>query len=86
MTKKNTVNVLKISTHCFLFLQNGYKYSCSPRTYVVEVVHEHLYIALMDSLRQQFYPRMRQAAETEKSLTAIERVILVPCVRMVYHR
>ena len=44
----------------FLFLQNAYKCSCSPRTYVVEVVPKHLYIAMMDSLRQQFYPRMRQ--------------------------
>ena len=70
----------------FFFLQNAYKSSCSPRTYVVEVVPEHLYMAMMDSLRQQFYPRMRQAAETEKSLTAIERDIFVPCVRMVYHR
>ena len=41
---KNTVNVLKISTHFFffLFLQNAYKCSCSPRAYVVDVVPEHL--------------------------------------------
>ena len=38
--KKNTLNALKISTHVFLFLQNAYKGSCSPRTYVVEVVPE----------------------------------------------
>ena len=41
--QNNTVNVLKISTHCFLFLQNAYKCSFNPRTYVVEVVPEHLY-------------------------------------------
>ena len=64
--KKNTVNVLKISIHCFLFLQNAYTCSCSPRTYVVEVVTEHLYIAMMDSLRQQFYPRMRQTGRDRK--------------------
>ena len=48
--------------------------------------HEAAHIAMMDSLRQHFYPRMSQLAETEKSLTAIERDILVPCVGMVYHR
>ena len=58
--------VLKIPRHCFLFLQNAYKCSCSPRTYVVEVVPEHLYIAMMDSLRQQFFPRMRQAGRDRK--------------------
>ena len=40
-----TVNVLKIWTQCFLFLQNASKCSCSPKTYIVEVVHEHLYIS-----------------------------------------
>ena len=45
--------------------------------------HEAAHIAMMDSLRQQFYPRIDKQAETEKSLTAIERDILVPCVRMV---
>ena len=58
--KKNTLNTL------FLFLQNAYECSCSPRTYVVEVVPEHLYIAMMDSLRQQFYPKMRQAGRDRK--------------------
>ena len=46
MTKKrekNTVNVLKIWTQCVLFLQNAYKCSCSKRTYVVEVIPEHVY-------------------------------------------
>ena len=56
----------------FLFLQNAYKCSCSPRPYAVELVPEHLYIAMIG----QF--------ETAKSLTAIESDILVPCVRMVY--
>ena len=67
--KKNTLNVLKISTHCFfvvVFLQNAYKSSCSPKTYVVEVVSEHLNIEMMDNLRQQFYPRMRQAGPDKK--------------------
>ena len=50
----NTVNVLKFSTHrflfvclfvCLFFLQNVSKCSCSPRTYVVEVVPEHLYMS-----------------------------------------
>ena len=60
MTKKT------ISTHCFLFLQNAYKCTCSPRIYVVKVVPEHLYIAMMDSLRLQFYPRMRLAGRDRK--------------------
>ena len=66
--KKNPVNVLKISTRCFfLFLQNAYKCNCSRRTYVVDVVLEHLFIAIMDSLRRrQFYPRMRQAGRDKK--------------------
>ena len=33
---------------------------------------------MIDSLRRPFYPGMRQA---ERSQTAIERDILVPCVR-----
>ena len=48
--------------------------------------HEAAHKAMMDSFRQQFYPRMRQAGRDRKSLTAIERDILVPCVRLVYHR
>ena len=76
--KKNTVNVLKISTHSFLFLQNTYKYSCSPRTNVEEIVLGHLYKAMVDSLRQQLTSRPRR----KKSLTAIDRDILVPCVRI----
>ena len=39
---------------------------------VVKVVLEVLYIAMIDSLRQQFYPRMRQADQDRK----IERDIL----------
>ena len=105
MTNKNiTVNVLKISTHCFLFLQNAYKCSYRPITYDVEVVPEHVYmsrlmtkqtndcppshdsdlslrwapmpfswfcheaahIAMMGSLRQHFYPRMRKAGRDRK--------------------
>ena len=63
MTKqKNTVNVLKISAYCFLFLKDAYKCSCSPITKVIGIVPEHLYTAMTGSLRQQFYPRMRQAA------------------------
>ena len=62
---KNTVNVPKIWTP-FLFLQNAYKCSCSPRTYVVKVVPEALCIAMIDSLRQQFYPRTRQAGRDRK--------------------
>ena len=33
---------------------------------VVKVVSEVLYIAMIDSLRQQFYPRMRQAGRERK--------------------
>ena len=33
---------------------------------VVKVVPEVLYIALIDSFRQQFYPRMRQAGRERK--------------------
>ena len=33
---------------------------------VVKVVPEDLYIAMTDSLRQQFYPRMRQAGRERK--------------------
>ena len=33
---------------------------------VVKVVPEALYIAMIDSLRQQFYPRMRQAGRERK--------------------
>ena len=76
----------KISTHCFLFLQNAYKCSCSPRTYVVEVVPENLYIAMMESLRQQFYPRMRQAGRDRKISDSYRKDVLAPSVRMVYHR
>ena len=36
----------------FVFLENAYECSCRPRTYVAEVVPEHLYIAMKDSLRQ----------------------------------
>ena len=50
----------------FFASKNAYKCSCNPRTSVVEVVPEHLYIAVMDSLRQQFYPRMRQAGRNIK--------------------
>ena len=71
--KKNTVKVLKISTHCFLFLQNAYKCSCSPRTYVAEVVTKHRYIAMMASLRPNFIQGWDKQVETEKYLTAIER-------------
>ena len=37
-----------------------------PKNNVVQVVPEHLSIALMDSLRQQFYPRMRQEGRDRK--------------------
>ena len=47
--KKNTVNVLKIWRQCFLFLQNAYKCSCSPKTYVLKVVPEHLYMSKLPS-------------------------------------
>ena len=33
---------------------------------VVKAVPEFLYIAMIDSLRQQFYPRMRQAGQDRK--------------------
>ena len=33
---------------------------------VVKVVPEVLYIAMIDSLRQQFYPRMRQSGRERK--------------------
>ena len=33
---------------------------------VIRVVREVLYIAMIDSLRQQFYPRMRQAGRGSK--------------------
>ena len=32
----------------------------------VKIVCEVLYIAMIDSLRQQFYPRMRQAGQERK--------------------
>ena len=60
--KKNTVDVLK-SDHIFVFLQNAYKCSCSPRTDVEKIVSELLYLVLIDSLRQQFYPRSRPRHE-----------------------
>ena len=63
---KCSKNLNTLHTHWFLFLQNAYKYNCSPRTYVVEVVPEPLYIAMMDSLRQQFYPRMRRTGRDRK--------------------
>ena len=68
--KKNTVNVLKISTHFFLsFFFCFYKMlinAVAAQEHVVQVVPEHLYIAMMGSLRQQFYPRMRQAGRDRK--------------------
>ena len=81
MTKKKTVNVLKISTHFFFFLQNAYKSNCSPRIHVVEVVPEYLYRAIMDSLRQQFYPRMRQAGRDRKISDSHGMNNFVPCVK-----
>ena len=48
--------------------------------------HEMAHIAMMDSLGQQVCPRMRQAGQDRKSLTAIEKDILALCERMVYHR
>ena len=33
---------------------------------VVKVIPEVLYIAMIDTLRQQFYPRMRQAGRDRK--------------------
>ena len=48
--------------------------------------HEAAHIAMRDSLRQNFILGWDKQAETEKSLTAIERDFLVPCVRIVYHR
>ena len=44
--------------------------------------HEAVQIAMINS----FILGCDNQAGTEKSLTAIERDILVPCVRMVYHR
>ena len=37
-----------------------------PRTDVVKVAPDVLYIAVIDSLRQQFYPKMRQAGRDRK--------------------
>ena len=60
---KNTINVLK-SEHRFF-------YKMLINADVVKVVPEVLYIAMIDSLRQQFYPRMKKQAEKETSQTAI---------------
>ena len=64
----HSVILLKSRFHftSFLFLQNAYKCSCSPKTYVLKVAPEHLYKAMIDSVRQQFYPRMRQAVRDRK--------------------
>ena len=62
---KNAVNVLKIWTP-FLFLQIAYNCNCSPRTDDVKVVPEFLYIAMIDSLRQQVYPWTKQAGRDRK--------------------
>ena len=62
----------------FLFLRNACNGSCSPRKDVVKVVPEVLYITMIDSLRQQFCPRMRQAGRDRKSQTAIERGYFCP--------
>ena len=50
---------------------------------IVKVVPEVLYIAMIDSLRQQFYPRMRlRQAGRDRKISVIERDILVPCMRI----
>ena len=65
LSHKEYSKVVKIWTH-FCYYKNAYKCSCSPRTDVVKVVPKVLYIAMIDSLRQQFYPRIRQACRDNK--------------------
>ena len=71
-------NVLKISTHCFLFLQNAYKCSCSTRTYVVEVVPEHLYMSRLMTNPPTLLcaqPRLRSvwaSAQSDQSLLCVQ--------------
>ena len=43
----------QIWTQCFLFLQNAYQCSCSPRTYVVEVVP---WASIYEQTPQQLHP------------------------------
>ena len=43
--KKKNSKYSKYFNKMFLFLQNAYQCSCNPRTYVVEVVPEHLYMS-----------------------------------------
>ena len=79
------LNTLFFFFFFFLFLQNAFKCNCSSNTYVVEVGPEHLYLAMMDSLRQQTKGEISRPRQ-KKSLTAVGIDTLVPCVRMFYHR
>ena len=63
LSHKEYSKCYKKSEHLFYF----YKI-CSPRTDIVKVVPEVLYIVMVDSLRQQFYPRMRQAGRDRNIL------------------
>ena len=66
----------------FWFLQNANKCSCAPRAYVVDVVSEHLYIEMMASLRQQLYPKMRQAGRDRKISDSHRKGCFCPSVIM----
>ena len=48
---------------------------------VVKVVSEVLYIAMIDNLRQQFYPRMRQACRDRTIFDSHRKGFLDPCVK-----
>ena len=65
---KNTINVQKISTNCFLFLQNAYQCSCNPRTYVVEVVLEHLYMSRLKMTKTNKMTVRPASAQSDQNL------------------
>ena len=59
---------------------------------VVKVVLEVLYIPMIDSLRQQFYPRMRQAGRERKISDSHRKGYSFPlfekyqCVQQLYYK
>ena len=60
--------------------------SCSRRIDVVKVVPGVLYIAMIDNLRQQFYPRMIQAGRDSKISDSHRKGYSCPvCKKQWYH-
>ena len=83
---KNTVNVFKKLNTFFCFYKMLINAVAAPEKMLKKVVPKVLYIAMIDSLRPQFYPRMRQAGRNRKISDSHRKGYACPmCEKICFH-